>query len=162
MNARECLKKTMDMSDFAMKAYLGDLADADLMIRPAGGCNHLAWQLGHLINSENTLLNKICPGAGVVLPAGFAEQHNKDTTTSDDKSKFLTKDQYLDLHRAQRKATRMALDKLTDDDLDQAGPPEFKMFPTVGSVFILIANHFLMHAGQFVVVRRLLGKPIVI
>ena len=37
-----------------------------------------------------------------------------------------------------------------------------RRFPTVGSIFTLIATHPMMHAGQFVVVRRQLGKPIVI
>jgi hypothetical protein len=36
------------------------------------------------------------------------------------------------------------------------------MFPTVGHIYLLIATHQLMHAGQFVPVRRALGKPVVI
>jgi hypothetical protein len=36
------------------------------------------------------------------------------------------------------------------------------MFPTMASMFILTATHPLMHAGQFVPVRRALGKPVVI
>jgi hypothetical protein len=35
-----------------------------------------------------------------------------------------------------------------------------RIAPTVGALFLLGANHELMHAGQFVVVRRKLGKPI--
>ncbi len=34
--------------------------------------------------------------------------------------------------------------------------------PTLGSLFVLIANHPMMHVGQFVVMRRKLGKPVVI
>jgi hypothetical protein len=36
------------------------------------------------------------------------------------------------------------------------------MFPTAGHIYLLIATHGLMHAGQFVPVRRKLGKPVVI
>jgi hypothetical protein len=32
--------------------------------------------------------------------------------------------------------------------------------PTLGHIFLLVANHTLMHAGQITVVRRLLGKPV--
>jgi hypothetical protein len=32
--------------------------------------------------------------------------------------------------------------------------------PTLGALFILISNHVLMHTGQFTVVRRKLGKPV--
>ena len=35
-----------------------------------------------------------------------------------------------------------------------------RMAPTVGSVFFLAANHEMMHAGQFSVARRKLGKPV--
>ncbi len=34
------------------------------------------------------------------------------------------------------------------------------MAPTVGAGFALMGNHMLMHVGQFVSVRRKLGKPI--
>ncbi len=33
--------------------YLGDLTDADIMVRAIPDTNHIAWQLGHLIQSEN-------------------------------------------------------------------------------------------------------------
>jgi hypothetical protein len=56
-----------------------------------------------------------------------------------------------------------ALDELPAADLDRPSPEPFrKRFPTVGSMLTLIATHPMMHAGQFVVVRRQLGKPIVI
>jgi hypothetical protein len=32
--------------------------------------------------------------------------------------------------------------------------------PTLGALFVLVANHALMHGGQFSVVRRKLGKPV--
>ena len=32
--------------------------------------------------------------------------------------------------------------------------------PTLGSLFLLVSNHALMHGGQFSVVRRKLGKPV--
>jgi hypothetical protein len=36
------------------------------------------------------------------------------------------------------------------------------MFPKLGAVLTLAANHPLMHAGQFASVRRKLGKPVAI
>jgi uncharacterized damage-inducible protein DinB len=162
MNAKDVLTASMDLSDYILKTYLADLSDADLMTRPTAGCNHLAWQLGHLIQSEKGLLEMVCPGAGANLPAGFQEQHSKETTGCDDATKFLSKAKYLELYDAQRAATKAALAKLSDTDLDKPGPPDFKMCPTVGSVFNLIASHGTMHSGQFATARRVLGKPIVI
>jgi hypothetical protein len=35
-----------------------------------------------------------------------------------------------------------------------------KHAPTLGDIFLLLATHTMMHAGQFTVVRRKLGKPV--
>jgi len=35
-----------------------------------------------------------------------------------------------------------------------------KIAPTLGALILLQSNHTLMHAGQFTVVRRKLGKPV--
>ena len=161
MNAKDAIRGTMGFSLHVLKGYFGDLTDADLMKRPGPGCNHLAWQLGHLISSEAGLLNDVCPGAAPELPAGFADQHKKENAGSDDASKFCTKQQYTDLFDKVRAATLAALDKLPEADLDQPGPERMRNFcPTVGSMFNLIAAHPMMHAGQFVPVRRALGKPV--
>ncbi|MBI3461767.1 MAG: DinB family protein [Planctomycetes bacterium] len=163
MNVRDAIRSTMDTSSTVLKNYLSDLSDADLMRRPGPGCNHLAWQLGHLIAAECSLLEAIRPGAAAQLPEGFAAQHSKEAKDVDDPAKFLTKQQYLDLYDKARSATLAALEKVSEADLDQPGPERFKtVFPTVGSIFVLIGTHPLMHAGQFVPVRRALGKPIVI
>jgi hypothetical protein len=163
MTTKDALKYQMDTGLMVLKTYVSDLSDADLMIRPAKAANHLAWQLGHLISSEVHLLNGICPGAAIELPAGFANAHSKDSIGIDDRSKFLDKQTYLDLLDKQRAATKAALDKLPDADLDKPGPENMRRIcPTVGTVFGLIGGHVLMHSGQFVTVRRMLGKPVLI
>jgi hypothetical protein len=163
MDTKEALRSAMDVSLFVLKTYVGDLEDADLMIRPSKGCNHLAWQLGHLISSEVSLLDSVCPGKAAELPDGFAEQHAKQSCQIDDPGKFHTKQEYLDLYDRVRASTLAALDALPEADLDGPSPEQFReMFPTVGQMFTLIGTHPMMHAGQFVVVRRLLDKPVLI
>jgi hypothetical protein len=36
------------------------------------------------------------------------------------------------------------------------------LFPTVASILVLVSTHAMMHCGQFVPVRRALGKPILV
>lgn len=163
MDAKGAIQNAMGTSLFILKSYIGDLTDAELMHRPGPGCNHVAWQLGHLIESDRELLESIAPGAAPALPAGFVEQHSKDAVGSDDPAKFLKKEQYIQLLDAVHNAALAALEKTTPADLDQPSPEKFRqMFPTVGAIYVLIAAHPLMHAGQFVPVRRALGKPVVI
>src|SRR5262245_4181861 len=82
--------------------YLADLSDADLLVRPVPGANHIAWQLGHLIASERNLARQVPGTTYPTFPEGFAERHTKETSTSD--AGFFTKAEYL----AQLDATRQA------------------------------------------------------
>ena len=163
MNAKDAIKHSLDSGEMVLKTYISDLSDAELMTRPAKGANHLAWQLGHLISSEQQLVNSVCAGACAELPAGFSDKHAKEMTGIDDRSKFLTKQQYIEQFDKQRRATKAALDKLADADLDKPVPGKMhEICPTVGALFNLVGGHVLMHAGQFATVRRLLGKPVLI
>jgi len=161
MNTQEAISATLGTSSMVLNSYFGDLTDTELLTRPAEGCNHLAWQLGHLIASECNLLEMICPGSAAALPDGFADQHSKEMAGEDDAAKFCTKQEYLDLFDKVHAATLAALKKCSDADLDKPGPEEFgELCPTIGHVFVLIATHGMMHSGQFVPVRRKLGKPV--
>ena len=91
MNTQEAIKATLETSSAILNSYLGDLSNEELMTRPGEGCNHLAWQLGHLIAAECHLLEMITPGAAADLPAGFADKHNKEAAGNDDPSGFCSK-----------------------------------------------------------------------
>jgi len=163
MDVKDSLISTRRMSSMVLTQYISDLSDADLMLRPTAGCNHLAWQLGHLIAADNQLLEGAVPGSGFELPAGFADAHDKKQCGCDDASKFSTKQQYLDLIAKADAAVEKALAGMTNEQFDSPSPEWIRShFPTLGQYFTLIATHSLMHAGQFAVVRRQLGKPILI
>jgi hypothetical protein len=161
MNAKDAIRSATNLSSTVLKSYISDLEDADFMRRPSAGCNHIAWQLGHLIASEVQLLEGAAPGKGIELPAGFAEAHARDKASDDNPADFLSKAAYSDLFDKVRAASLAALDSYPEGDLDKPAPESLRSFcPTMGEVFNLIAIHPLMHAGQFVIVRRQLGKPI--
>ena len=93
------------------------------------------------------------------LPAGFADRHNKETASRD--TGFGTKAEYLDLFNKVRQATIDSVAKLSEADLDKPTTgPVAAMAPTLGAMLLLNADHAMMHAGQFTVVRRKLGKPV--
>jgi DinB superfamily len=161
MGPKDAIKQTLDLSDHVLYSYVNDLADDDLRLRPAEGMHPIALQLGHLIVGENAFCNMITPGAAPPLPDGFKEAHDlKNKELSD--SGFVSKDKYVELLKAQRTATKAILDAVPDSDLDDTRGGKLPSFaPTVGSLLNLIGMHPLMHAGQFVAVRRTLKKPIV-
>lgn len=163
MQAKDAIRQAMGLSRLVLNTYIGDLTDAELLQRPGPGCNHLAWQLGHLISSEAGMLNMLSPGSAPELPEGFKERHGKENAASDNPADFCTRQEYLDLGQQVHAASLLLLESYPEDHLDLPGPEMMRSIcPTTGAFFLLIATHPLMHAGQFVPVRRALGKPVLI
>ena len=156
MNSQDAIKVSIDTASVVSLGYLGDLSDQDLLHRPCVGCNHINWQLGHLIVSENNLINKVAAGAMPDLPEGFAAMYTSETSGNDDPKTLATKEELLKLAAEQRAATLAALAKVSDADLDQ--PTGVDYAATVAAMFSLQGCHWLMHAGQWAVIRRQLGR----
>lgn len=160
MNAHGALKLTIGSGQFVAMAYVNDLTDADLLRRAAPKINHINWQFGHLILSDHNHIADILPGSMPPLPAGFAERYSRDTAASDDPKQFLDKETLLKVYHEQRAALLKALDSISAEDLDRPAPEKYQAFaPTWASLFDLAGVHWLMHCGQWAVVRRQIGKP---
>src|SRR5262245_59434635 len=72
MNAKDAIKFALESNQNMIGMYLSDLSDADLLVRPTAGANHIAWQLGHLIIAEvNFFLPKVPGAKPAALPPGF-------------------------------------------------------------------------------------------
>jgi DinB superfamily len=160
MQAKEAIKNALQSTQHMLQMYLGDLSDADLLVRPVPAANHIAWQLGHLIHSE-CMLGAQTSASYPELPAGWKEQHSPKNAATEPPRGFATKAEYLNLFNKVREATLAQLARVSDADLDKPTTGEMADFaPTLGALFLLVSNHDMMHAGQFTVVRRKLGKPV--
>ena len=160
MNSRDAIKLSIDMGDMITKAYLQDLTDEQMMQRPHPDCNHLKWQIGHLIASERGMIEGVVPGSMPPLPDGFKERYGKQTAMSDDPSAFDSKEDLVRAYQEQRAGTLAALAKLSDEELDKPAPEAMRSYaPNVGAAFSMQGSHWIMHAGQWAVLRRQLGKP---
>src|SRR5882757_11231571 len=116
MNIKDAVRQQFAVSDFFVENYLSDITPAEMLVRPAPGANHVAWQLGHLISAETRLVEAAAPGSMPALPEGFAERHSKDTAASDNPADFLSKDEYLKLAKSTRAATLKSLESISDAD----------------------------------------------
>jgi uncharacterized damage-inducible protein DinB len=161
MNVKESIRSNIEFADKVVQAYLGDLTDEELLIRPVEGTNHIAWQLGHLVSSEHSVIEAVAPGKMPALPEGFAEKHKKQTATSDNPADFQKKDEYLRLMKEQREGTMAALESMSDEELDKPNPDENMrpFFPKVADLFNMACTHPLMHCGQWAIIRRKTGRP---
>jgi hypothetical protein len=158
MDIKQAIAFNLSSSEYLVHGYLADLAPSDLLVRPVPGANHIAWQLGHLIAAERFLIERGLPGAMDALPEGFAERHKKSTAASDNPADFLSKEEYLALAKQVRANTLRVVEGLAPADFDKpavGGPPFVK---TVGDALLFISSHWLMHAGQWAVIRRKMGR----
>jgi hypothetical protein len=110
---------------------------------------------------RGSALGKAAPGHGIELPDGFVAAHSKEACNNDNPTDFQTKQTYIDLFDKVRASSLAAVDAYPESDFDKVAPEDFRSFcPTMGDMLTLIATHPMMHAGQFVIVRRQLGQPI--
>ncbi len=160
MNTTAAITTVLKTSHNLLNMTLSDLSDADLLVRPVPNANHIAWQLGHLITAEHSMLKSL-GATPPELPAGFAEQHSKATAAVEPPTGFATKAVYVDLLNKMRDATIAAASKLSEAELDK--PVEgnvARIAPNLCALAMLPGSHAMMHLGQFSVVRRKLGKPV--
>lgn len=159
MDIKQGILSSLAQADMVVGSYLADLTDEELLVRSLPGTNHIAWQWGHLISSERFVIEKIAPGKMPALPEGFEAAHKRDNAQSDDPAGFLSKKEYEQLAQKVRGVTLAVLKDLTPEDLDR---PVEKMPPVVkvvGDLFFFLSMHWLMHTGQWAIVRRKLGRP---
>ncbi len=162
MDVRDVMRASIGRAKMVTDMLLGDLSDADLLVRPVPGSNHVAWQLGHVIVSLNYFGERIKPGSMPALPAQFAEQHSKEKAASDKPTDFLSKQEYVSLLDSQRQAFVDLLATVPVSRLEEAAPQEMLDYaPRICDLVTLVAEHEMMHSGQFSVVRRKLGKPVI-
>ena len=159
MDIKQAIAANFASSDMVVEAYLKDLAPEELLARPTPGANHIAWQLGHLIASERYFGDKIVPGKMDALPAGFAERHKKATAASDAAGDFLSKDEYLRIGRDVRANVQRIIDGMSPADFDRPVEGLPPMVKSTGEALLFCAAHWLMHTGQWAIVRRKLGRP---
>ncbi len=160
MNAKDILRQVVEFGWMIARSYVDDFTDAELLTRPVPQANHAAWQLGHAIAGTREMLTML-GHQPPELPAGFADAYTKETAASNDPGKFTTKAEYLALADRMKAATLAAIDATPDGALEQPGPEAMREYaPTVASALIVLGLHPMMHAGQFVPIRRKLGKPV--
>jgi hypothetical protein len=143
---------------------LSDFRDADMLVRPVPGANHAAWQIGHVTVAESGIARTLKADAVIELPAGFAARFSKETVAVDDPAQFPTKAALLEQLGKVRGAIVAIVKSMSESDLATPVPgPMAELFPTKGHFIVnLIPMHLTMHIGQIQVIRRKLGKPILL
>lgn len=163
MDTKQAMISVLNTAHMIVEAYVGDMDDQDLMTRPHPESNHINWQIGHLIASDHHMITQVFPNAIENLPDGFVDKYQKETQNCDDFSRFDDKETLLKLANQQKAAIQKVIEDCDPTDFSKEAPDSMKSYcPSVGDMFCMIGSHWLMHCGQWVIVRRIQGKPVVI
>lgn len=157
MTPQAVLEAALANSQLVVDMYLSDLTEAETLHRPGTGLNHIRWQMGHLINAEHGMINQIVPGSMPALPEGFAARYTKETSGSDNPGDFDSFAELKQLAQQQRAGTLAAIQGIVAEQL--TGETGVPYAARVVDMFVLQGTHWLMHAGQWAVIRRQLGRP---
>lgn len=160
MNCKTIIQQLLETAQTVAFAYLNDLSDAELLQRPHSGCNSINWQIGHLILSEHQQMEQLSPGCMPPLPDRFGDVYSSPVASEDDPGLLLSKDLLLETYQKQRSATLALLEEMTDEQLETSTGVSYA--PTIAAMIQMQGAHWLMHCGQWVVVRRMNDKPVVI
>jgi hypothetical protein len=161
MSPTQLIASRLTATGDLLKTTLADFTDAEMLARPAPGANHAAWQLGHLAASEAKMVAESSGMPPTALPPGFAEKFSKDAAGSDDASRFPRKSELLDVFTKVRQRSIEWVNALKPEQLSDPSPERLRNFvPTLGQLAIMNCEHAAMHVGQFQVIRRKLGKPV--
>ena len=163
MNGIEIIESSLLTAERLALMYLDDLSDEDLMQRPGLNCNTVNWQLGHLILSDHRMLAGWLGDRLPDLPTGFAQRYDKQNAAADDPKQFDTKEQLLQVYHQQRQSLLQQLKRISEDDLQTESDAAIRGYaPTVGVALSMLPIHWMMHVGQWIVLRRQLGREVLI
>ena len=167
MDVKTTLREQMQAMHGTLEAAVADCnPEAVARKLPGSTINSIGAIYAHTIFSEDGILNSMIRGqAPVYMKDGWAPKIGIEMPQGGMEPDWYIK-MDLPLFReyaaAVYKTTDEYLSSATDADLDKPNTGSMaKHAPNVASVFLLVCNHDLMHAGQFTVVRRKLGKPVI-
>ncbi len=158
MNAKSAIQATLMFGD-QFAGALANMRDAPLTRPGPWGGNHPMWLAGHLAVVEGRMHKMLFDVPNPV--EHWKPLFDWGTTPSDDPSIYPTFDEVLNSFAELRAKTKVYLESLDDQGLDQpisVPPPGLPIFDTVGNTILIIAVHQCLHAGEATVARRASGK----
>ena len=142
-----------------VRAHLSDFSEAEMVFRPAPAANHAAWQLGHLSCALVSLIHAVSPGAMPALPEDFVRRHGRDGAQLNEG--FDSREQLLDRLDEVNDSAIEWVRGLNDAEKSNPTPEHLRgLAATTGHMVYALPLHTMMHIGQFQVIRRALGKPV--
>lgn len=144
---------------------MGGITPDEWFWQPGEGLNHLAWHVGHVAFAQYFLCLKRVrdriESDLELIPTSFLKRYKFGSKPSPDPAKNATIDDLLATFRGVHELALRELAERTDAELDTPTHPPHPFFDTKLGAIEWCSQHELIHCGQIMLLRRLLGKPAV-
>jgi hypothetical protein len=160
LSPNDVIAHQLQMGANLFKMFTSDLSDEEYLFQPTEGGCHLLWILGHLAHTQEWALTNLA-GQPSRMPKEMQELFSGGSTVYGDASRYPSPTEVQDLFAGTQErmlAALAAFDTARWSDPSPEGIPH-EFFPTLGSMWEMLAVHTFWHFGQLTVNRRMMGKP---
>ncbi len=158
-NMKDLLLGQLETGEFLFDKFTSDLSDGEYFKLPAPNTNHVAWNVGHIATSEDSMVAAVT-GSEMKLPEDLHKMFGGSSECFEDAAKYPSRGE-IDEMRINARANAIEQLKMFDEvkwgDQSPEGWPT-DLFPTLGSIWALLPTHQFWHIGQITVCRQTLGK----
>jgi hypothetical protein len=154
----DVVAQSLTQSAMLLNRYTADLTPQEYLHRPAPKANCVAWTIGHLILSDRGVLKRLGHADLPALPDGFEKRFSRDEGCTQ-ATEFGDTSILLPLFNQHRQRLIDAVKRASAEQLNAPLEKPHPMFGNVGEMALFMSAHAAMHAGQFTIVRRSLGRP---
>jgi uncharacterized damage-inducible protein DinB len=154
------LQFALETSRRMLHMFVDDLTPEQRLYRICPEANCVDWVVGHLVLTEQRF-HAVFGAASTPLPEGFDKLFARDETAPRQVSYGDTSN-LMKLFDQQRDITINRVCELKEEELIVPLTNPHPRFSTLGEAAQFCALHTTLHAGQFSMIRRMLGKPPVV
>lgn len=128
-----------------------------MLVRPCAEGNHVAWNLGHIADTDNVFLTMV-GGRDAVLDESWSKKFGWKSVVSENAGDYPSKQELLDAMSKTREAVVGWLTGLSDAELNEPIEGDMAQFAkSRAHLMSSIAFHEGFHAGQISACRRAVG-----
>ena len=143
------------------KSYVEDLTPEQWYWQPEPGMNHVAWQVGHIAVSQHALCLKRVrgdsPDDAQALPEDFYKRFGRGSEPVPGADQNPGPDTLVGALDSVFQMVERELSQKSDAELDQPMSKPHPMFDTVLGGVEFSPQHEMLHVGQVILLRRLMG-----
>ncbi len=156
MAKKENLLFLLGSNESAVRRLVDDVTDEESLVRGKDNLQHIRWQTGHLVYNAYLILRSLGePGS---LPDNWDTLFRRGCGFSDDANMYPSMAELRDKLYWFYDQIKARASKMSDDELDQVLDPEPVFDTGAMNAALFFCTHEFYHAGQIVIIRRILGR----